>query len=126
MSARVLAMTMVAVLSLSVSPVFGQCWGSVATTYLPAETGVHDVLRSDGSLLRPGPLRCLLLAGRGLPDLLCVALRDLLWADRRGLSRVLRRGWVGACSAPRGSTWQGSPSETYCVPSPRKRGRRHP
>ena len=37
MSARVLAMTMVAVLSLSVSPVFGQCCGSVATTYVPAE-----------------------------------------------------------------------------------------
>jgi hypothetical protein len=37
MHARVLAATMVVVLSLSVSPVFGQCWGSVATTYVPAE-----------------------------------------------------------------------------------------
>ena len=33
MCARVLAVTMVAVLSLSVSPVFGQCCGGVATTY---------------------------------------------------------------------------------------------
>jgi hypothetical protein len=35
MRARVLAVTMVAVLSLCVSPVFGQCCGSVAT-YMPA------------------------------------------------------------------------------------------
>ncbi len=36
MRARVLAATMVAVLSLSVSPVFGQCCGGVATTYVSA------------------------------------------------------------------------------------------
>ena len=37
MRARVLAATMIAVLSLSVSPGFGQCCGSVATAYVPAE-----------------------------------------------------------------------------------------
>jgi hypothetical protein len=36
MRARVLTVTVVAVLSLCVSPVFGQCCGSVATTYVPA------------------------------------------------------------------------------------------
>ena len=38
MRARVLALTMVAVLSLCVSPVFGQCFGSVATTYVSEYT----------------------------------------------------------------------------------------
>ena len=87
--------------------------------------GLHDVLRSGGALLRCSPVRRLLRAA-GLHDVLCGAVHGVLWADRCGLSRVLREARLERVRRRRGSTWQGSPSETSSASSLRNGGRRRP
>ena len=55
MRTRVLAVTMVAVLSLSVSPVFGQCCGSVTTAYVPAAPAYATYYAPTAAYFAPVP-----------------------------------------------------------------------
>ncbi len=55
MHARVLAVTVVTVLSLCVSPVFGQCCGSVPATYVPAVPAYTTYYAPTAAYYAPAP-----------------------------------------------------------------------
>ena len=97
MHARVLAVTMVAVLSLCPLPVFGQCCGSY---YMPAVPAYTTYYAPAAPCCDAAPYVAY-YAAAGLHDVLCGA------CTRRTMGRPLRpipritRGQAGACSAPR-------------------------